>query len=44
VDTRDEMKSLRSSFQQAEERLKEREKQLELAQAENHTLKLKVEY
>ncbi|XP_052316735.1 uncharacterized protein LOC118394172 [Oncorhynchus keta] len=43
VDTRDEMKSLRSSFQQAEERLKEREKQLELAQAENHTLKLKVE-
>lgn len=43
VDSRDEMKSLRSSFQQAEERLKEREKQLELAQAENHTLKLKVE-
>ncbi|KAM9423724.1 myocardial zonula adherens protein-like isoform 4-T6 [Salvelinus alpinus] len=43
VDSRDEMKSLRSSFQQAEERLKERERQLELAQAENCTLKLKVE-
>ncbi|CDQ80118.1 unnamed protein product, partial [Oncorhynchus mykiss] len=44
VDSRDEMKSLRNSFQQAEERLKERERQLELAQAENLTLKLKVEY
>ncbi|XP_021441900.2 myocardial zonula adherens protein isoform X1 [Oncorhynchus mykiss] len=43
VDSRDEMKSLRNSFQQAEERLKERERQLELAQAENLTLKLKVE-
>ncbi|XP_045079306.1 myocardial zonula adherens protein isoform X2 [Coregonus clupeaformis] len=43
VDSRDEMKSLRSSFQQAEERLKERERQLELAQAENCTLKLQVE-
>ncbi|XP_038825068.1 early endosome antigen 1-like [Salvelinus namaycush] len=43
VDSQDEMKSLRSSFQQAEERLKERERQLELAQAENCTLKLKVE-
>jgi hypothetical protein len=38
------MKGLRNSFQQAEERLKERERQLELAQAENLTLKLKVEY
>ncbi|XP_070985414.1 myocardial zonula adherens protein-like isoform X1 [Oncorhynchus clarkii lewisi] len=43
VDSRDEMKSLRNSFQQAEERLKEKERQLELAQAENLTLKLKVE-
>nr|XP_046204420.1 myocardial zonula adherens protein-like isoform X3 [Oncorhynchus gorbuscha] len=43
VDSRDEMKGLRNSFQQAEERLKERERQLELAQAENLTLKLKVE-
>ncbi|XP_024296031.1 myocardial zonula adherens protein isoform X2 [Oncorhynchus tshawytscha] len=43
VDSRDEMKSLINSFQQAEERLKERERQLELAQAENLTLKLKVE-
>ncbi|XP_064849399.1 myocardial zonula adherens protein-like isoform X2 [Oncorhynchus masou masou] len=43
VDSQDEMKSLKNSFQQAEERLKERERQLELAQAENLTLKLKVE-
>uniref|UniRef100_A0A3P8YAQ4 Myocardial zonula adherens protein n=1 Tax=Esox lucius TaxID=8010 RepID=A0A3P8YAQ4_ESOLU len=42
-DSWDEMKSLRSSFQQAEERLKDKERQLEIAQAENRTLKLQME-
>ncbi|KAL1007271.1 hypothetical protein UPYG_G00084360 [Umbra pygmaea] len=43
TESRDELKSLRTSFQQAEERLKEKERQLELAHAENRTLKLQVD-
>lgn len=43
VDRRDEMRKMRSSCEQAEERLREKEKQLAAAEAENRTLKLQVE-
>ncbi|MBN3287245.1 MYZAP protein, partial [Polyodon spathula] len=42
-DMRQEMKSLKESYDNAVEKLKEKERQLEVAQAENETLKLKVE-
>ncbi|XP_022526204.2 myocardial zonula adherens protein isoform X1 [Astyanax mexicanus] len=43
VGNREEMKALRSSFEKTEERLRERERQLAAAQAENQALKLQVE-
>ncbi|XP_017567134.1 myocardial zonula adherens protein-like isoform X2 [Pygocentrus nattereri] len=43
VGNREEMRALRSSFEKTEERLREREKQLAAAQAENQALKLQVE-
>uniref|UniRef100_A0A667Y6I8 Myocardial zonula adherens protein n=1 Tax=Myripristis murdjan TaxID=586833 RepID=A0A667Y6I8_9TELE len=43
VDMRDEVKSLRNTCEKAEEKLKEKERQLAAAQAENQTLKLQVE-
>ncbi|XP_030650306.1 protein GRINL1A [Chanos chanos] len=43
IGTRDELRNLRVSFEKAEQRLREREKQLEAVQAENHTLKLQME-
>ncbi|TRY97197.1 hypothetical protein DNTS_000485 [Danionella cerebrum] len=43
VGNRDEMKSLRSSLEKTEEKLKEAERQLAAAQDENRTLKLQVE-
>ncbi|XP_056134428.1 myocardial zonula adherens protein [Lampris incognitus] len=43
VDTREEVKSLRNSCETTEERLKEKERALAAAQAENQTLKLQVE-
>ncbi|XP_041082416.1 myocardial zonula adherens protein-like [Polyodon spathula] len=42
-DMRQEMKSLKESYDNAVEKLKEKERQLEAAQGENKTLKLKVE-
>ncbi|XP_036440272.1 myocardial zonula adherens protein isoform X1 [Colossoma macropomum] len=42
VGNREEMRALRSSFEKTEERLREREKQLAAAQAENQALKLQV--
>ncbi|KAK1160729.1 myocardial zonula adherens protein-like isoform X1 [Acipenser oxyrinchus oxyrinchus] len=42
-DMRQEMRSLKESYENAMEKLKEKERQLEAAQAENETLKLKVE-
>ncbi|XP_041075123.1 myocardial zonula adherens protein isoform X1 [Polyodon spathula] len=42
-DMRQEMKSLKESYDNTVEKLKEKERQLEVAQAENETLKLKVE-
>ncbi|KAK7170087.1 hypothetical protein R3I94_000357 [Phoxinus phoxinus] len=43
VGNRDEMRSLRSSLEKTEEKLKETERQLTAAQAENHSLKHQVE-
>lgn len=43
VGNRDEMKTLRSSMEKTEEKLKETERQLAAAQAENRTLKQQVE-
>ncbi|KAI4900198.1 hypothetical protein NFI96_017683 [Prochilodus magdalenae] len=43
VGNREEMRALRSSFEKTEERLRERERQLADAQAENRALKLQVE-
>ncbi|XP_066510568.1 myocardial zonula adherens protein-like isoform X1 [Hoplias malabaricus] len=43
VVNRDEMKTLRSSFEKTEERLRERERQLAAAQAENQALKQQLE-
>ncbi|XP_056318072.1 myocardial zonula adherens protein isoform X2 [Danio aesculapii] len=43
VGNRDEMKTLRSSMEKTEEKLKETERQLAAAQAENRTLKHQVE-
>ncbi|KAJ8391609.1 hypothetical protein AAFF_G00087500 [Aldrovandia affinis] len=43
VEARDRMKSLCSSCQQAEERLRERDRELAAAQAENQSLQLQVE-
>uniref|UniRef100_UPI003AAB57A5 protein GRINL1A n=1 Tax=Centroberyx gerrardi TaxID=166262 RepID=UPI003AAB57A5 len=43
VDMRDEVKRLRSTCEKTEEKLKERERQLAAAQAENQTLKRQVE-
>ncbi|XP_059391132.1 myocardial zonula adherens protein isoform X2 [Carassius carassius] len=43
VGNRDEMRSLRSSLEKTEEKLKETERQLAAAQAENHSLKNQVE-
>ncbi|CAL8404741.1 unnamed protein product [Boreogadus saida] len=43
VDTRDEVKTLRSARQEAEVRLREKEQQLASVTAENQTLKLQVE-
>ncbi|XP_072527591.1 myocardial zonula adherens protein isoform X2 [Salminus brasiliensis] len=43
VGNREEMRALRSSFEKTEERLRERERQLAAAQAENQALKLQVE-
>ncbi|KAG1935099.1 myocardial zonula adherens protein isoform X2 [Pimephales promelas] len=43
VGNRDEMRSLRSSLEKTEEKLKEAERQLAAAQAENHSLKHQVE-
>ncbi|MGH0154872.1 UNVERIFIED_CONTAM: hypothetical protein FKN15_029777 [Acipenser sinensis] len=42
-DMRQEMRSLKESYENAVEKLKEKERQLEAAQTENETLKLKVE-
>lgn len=41
---RDGMKSLRSSLEKTEEKLKETERQLEAAQAENRSLKHQVQH
>ncbi|XP_076853406.1 myocardial zonula adherens protein isoform X2 [Brachyhypopomus gauderio] len=43
VGNREEMRALRASFEKTEERLREREKQLAAAQAENSALKLQME-
>ncbi|KAM9493993.1 myocardial zonula adherens protein isoform 1-T1 [Clarias gariepinus] len=43
VGNREEMKALRSSFEKTEEKLRERERQLAAAHAENHILKQQVE-
>ncbi|KAJ8396639.1 hypothetical protein AAFF_G00014770 [Aldrovandia affinis] len=43
VQSHEEMKSLRSSFQKAKDQLKEKERQLAAARTENTTLRLKVE-
>ncbi|XP_051516016.1 myocardial zonula adherens protein-like isoform X2 [Myxocyprinus asiaticus] len=43
VGNRDEMRTLRSSLQKTEEKLKETERQLAAAHAENHSLKHQVE-
>ncbi|XP_029985738.1 myocardial zonula adherens protein isoform X2 [Sphaeramia orbicularis] len=43
VDMRDEVKSLRSTCEKTQEKLKETEKELAAAQAENQTLRLQVE-
>ncbi|KAM4630637.1 myocardial zonula adherens protein isoform 2-T2 [Polymixia lowei] len=43
VDMREEVKSLRSTCEKTEEKLKEKERELAAAQAENQTLKLQVE-
>lgn len=42
-DMRQEMRSLKESYENAVEKLKEKERQLEAAQTENETLKLKVQ-
>ncbi|XP_062327250.1 myocardial zonula adherens protein isoform X3 [Osmerus eperlanus] len=43
VDKRDEVRNLRSSCEKAEEKLREKERQLVATEAENRTLKLQVE-
>ncbi|KAI1904352.1 hypothetical protein AGOR_G00004770 [Albula goreensis] len=43
VQIREELKSLRTSYEQAEEKLKEREQQLAAARVENDSLRLQVE-
>ncbi|KAK5935260.1 hypothetical protein CgunFtcFv8_020636 [Champsocephalus gunnari] len=43
VDTRDDVKSLRSTSEKTQEQLKEKEKELDAAQVENKTLRLQVE-
>ncbi|XP_037551900.1 myocardial zonula adherens protein [Nematolebias whitei] len=43
VDTRGEVKSLRSTFEKTQEKLRDKERALAAAQAENQTLKLQVE-
>lgn len=42
VDTRGEVKSLRSTFEKTQEQLRDKERELAAAQAENQTLKLQV--
>ena len=42
VHKRDEVRNLRSSCEKAEEKLREKERQLVAAEAENRTLKLQV--
>lgn len=42
VDTRDDVKSLRSTSEKTQEQLREKEKELEAAQVENKTLRLQV--
>uniref|UniRef100_UPI0037E8DC5A myocardial zonula adherens protein isoform X2 n=1 Tax=Semicossyphus pulcher TaxID=241346 RepID=UPI0037E8DC5A len=43
VDKRDEVKSLRSTYEKAQEKLRDKERELAAAQAENETLRLQVE-
>ncbi|XP_054892726.1 myocardial zonula adherens protein isoform X2 [Poeciliopsis prolifica] len=43
VDTKDEVKSLRSTYEKTQEKLRDRERELAAAQAENQTLRLQVE-
>ncbi|XP_017260335.1 protein GRINL1A isoform X1 [Kryptolebias marmoratus] len=43
VDRRDEVKSLRSTFEKTQEKLRDKERELAAAQVENQTLKLQVE-
>ncbi|KAI9528437.1 hypothetical protein NQZ68_020262 [Dissostichus eleginoides] len=43
MDTRDDVKSLRSASEKTQEKLREKEKELEAAQVENKTLRLQVE-
>ncbi|XP_041645131.1 myocardial zonula adherens protein isoform X3 [Cheilinus undulatus] len=43
VDKRDEVKNLRSTYDKAQEKLRDRERELAAAQAENETLRLQVE-
>lgn len=43
VDLRDEVKTLRSTYEKTQEKLKDKEKELAQAQAENQTLRLQVE-
>ncbi|XP_056269022.1 protein GRINL1A isoform X4 [Pseudoliparis swirei] len=43
VDTRDEVKSLRSTCEKTQEQLRDKEKELEATQIENQTLRLQVE-
>uniref|UniRef100_H3CVB2 Myocardial zonula adherens protein n=1 Tax=Tetraodon nigroviridis TaxID=99883 RepID=H3CVB2_TETNG len=43
ADRREELKSLNNTFEKAQRRLQEKEKELEAAQAENQTLRLQVE-
>ncbi|XP_072320696.1 myocardial zonula adherens protein isoform X2 [Eucyclogobius newberryi] len=43
VDGRDEVKTLRSTYEKTQEKLRDKEKELAQAQAENQTLKLQVE-
>ncbi|CAN9507057.1 unnamed protein product [Ophioblennius macclurei] len=43
VDTREEAKTLRSTYEKAQEQLRDKERELAAAQAENQTLRLQVE-
>ncbi|XP_067341932.1 myocardial zonula adherens protein isoform X2 [Channa argus] len=43
VDTREEVRSLRSNYEKTQEKLRDKERELAAAQAENQTLKIQVE-